>query len=80
MDETLQQLVVEGVLKSFVYKEDVPTMEGDTISRLVDKLTLEFPNGKKLNLTTTCSGCLENSSIMIDEYANKPNYEKDNHE
>ena len=41
-------------------------MENDTKSRLVDKLTLIFPNGEILNLSSFCSGCLENSSIEIE--------------
>lgn len=67
MKESLQSLVVDGVLKSFIYQEEVPSEPGNTKSNLVDKLTLEFPNGKTLKLTTICSGCLENTSIMLDD-------------
>ncbi len=28
-----------------------------------ERLIIEFPDGKKLTINTTCSGCLENSSF-----------------
>lgn len=67
MNKILQQLVVDGVLKSFVYKEQIPSIDCDTSNRLIDELTLEFPNGKSLELSTICSGCLENTSLYIKE-------------
>ena len=41
--------------------------EGDDRSRLIDELTLMFPNQEMLNLTTFCSGCLENTHLFPTE-------------
>ena len=62
----LRELVNNHTLKTFVFEKQIPTMENDTKSRLVDKLTLIFPNGEILNLSSFCSVCLENSSIEIE--------------
>lgn len=66
LEQKLTQLVENKQLTSFVYEEQVPSIEGDTKFRLIDKLTLVFPNGDKLNLSTFCSGCRENTTIEID--------------
>ncbi len=62
----LQSLIDNNTIKSFVFNEQVPTMEGDNESRLADELVLLFTNGETLKISTFCSGSLENTSIIIE--------------
>lgn len=61
----LDELVANGEIKSYVYRQQVPSCEGDTKFRLIDELILTFPKGGTLNLSTICSGVLENTSLVI---------------
>lgn len=65
MKQKLELLVNNGQLKSFEFREQICSMEGDARSRLIDELLLVFPNGEKLEFTTFCSGCLENTSLSL---------------
>jgi hypothetical protein len=64
MKEKLKQLISNGTIKSFVYREQIPT-DGDVNMRLIDELDLIFPNGDTLKISTGCSGCLENTSLFL---------------
>lgn len=65
LQDKLNKLIQSGQIKSFLYEEEVPSYPGDTESRLVDKLTIEFPNGEKIKLSTFCSGSRENTCIYL---------------
>lgn len=66
MNDKLQKLVSNGMLKYFEHEEQLPSMEGDNKTRLIDKLTLIFPSGETILISTICSGCLENTSLIIE--------------
>lgn len=61
----LEELVVDGSIASFDLQEQLPTMGSDTESRLIDRLTLVFHDGNKINLETLCSGCMENTCLCL---------------
>ena len=76
MRNKLQQLVLTGALKSFVYNKQIPSYPGDYKSRLIDELFLTFSDGQTLNLSTFCSGCMENTSLFLTEPTKPTNPEK----
>jgi len=57
----LQALVSSGDLRSFNYQEGIL----DETNREVDVLELVYPSGRKIKLTTFCSGCLESSGFLL---------------
>jgi hypothetical protein len=64
-DKVLDTLVKEGVIASYLLE----TIEGEPGShtREADKLTITFTSGHILVLNTFCSGCEENTSIIVSE-------------
>lgn len=65
MIEKLEQLVKNGMLSSFEFKKQIPSLKDNNISKLIDELTLVFTNGEKIEISTGCSGCLENTTLYI---------------
>lgn len=65
MLETLVQLVDSGTIRSFEFQPQIDSGCGPD-TRLIDALTLEFNDGKKLKISTFCSGCLENSCLHVE--------------
>lgn len=66
MRKKLDQLIENDSIAHYRLQEGVPTMEGDTESRLIDILTLTFHNGDEIKISTFCSGCLQNTSLIIE--------------
>jgi hypothetical protein len=64
-NEVLDTLVKEGVIASYLLEtvEDEPGSH----MREADKLTITFTSGHLLVLNTFCSGCNENTSIIVSE-------------
>lgn len=68
--EILDKLVKSGILKEYSFR--VLDMDSQVVSapgngsRETDELTLVFSNGEKLIIGTFCSGCAENTSIIIE--------------
>lgn len=56
-----------GVIHSYKLKQQIPSCDGDTKSRLIDTLRIVFPGGEELGLSTFCSGCMENTSLEFME-------------
>ena len=58
---SLGSLIESGEIKSFTLEtlEDIP----GSGSRETDRLTLELNSGKKLIISTFCSGCSENTVL-----------------
>ena len=62
----IDNLVKIGILKSFSIENlDINGNIGVSDYRNTERLTLIFPNDEKLILDTFCSGCSENTAIII---------------
>lgn len=63
----LDELVEKGTLSSYsVMNLDDSGNPGKSHDRNSEQLTLYFPDGEKLVLSTWCSGCLEDSGFSVD--------------
>lgn len=67
LTEKLVSLAQSGDIQSFTLDKQIPSCSGDHKNRLIDKLTIKFNSGATLKLSTFCSGCLENTSLELDE-------------
>ncbi len=63
----LETLKKTGILKDYNFLSQIQSCEEMDDSRLIDKLYLTFPNGETLNLTTFCSGYLQNTTIELND-------------
>jgi hypothetical protein len=63
----LESLKNKGIIKNYNFVSQVPTCDDLDESRLIDKLYLTFPSGDTLNLTTFCSGHLENTTLDLND-------------
>lgn len=64
----LENLVKQELLKSFRLfnmNEDGVAVEKVSGMRNTEKLILVFPNDETLTIDTLCSGCAENTSLII---------------
>lgn len=67
-NQILDNLVANGQIKEYILTRNIPMAPDDTSgSRMTDALEIIFPSGEKLKLDTFCSGCAENTTLIIND-------------
>jgi hypothetical protein len=67
-NKSLNQLIASGDITSYqltLHDEDGNLIEKSKGSRETERLVLTFPSGKILTVDTFCSGCAENTCLVI---------------
>jgi hypothetical protein len=54
-------------IKDYEYEKNIPECPGDKSGmRTTERLTLHFGNCRSLTIKSYCSGCAENSGLILD--------------